>query len=409
MLYNNTTLIAYCQDNHIELLDDYTNIKINRDYYIKGNCKSKLETCDKIFNKNFRQLVKTGPYCLICAIENGKQKFKLKCKYNLTYLIEFCDENSIILNDDYTSQIINRDTVIKGICLTEDCNNIFNKPFRELIKINGYCFDCSKENGKTKIIETNLTKYGVDNPMKTTEFKEKLKNTIMEKYGVEHILQLDLIKQQMKEKSLAKYGTEYVLQSEIVRNKGKETNKIKYGFDNPQQNKDIQKKTSDTIYNKYGVKHYFITDEFKEKTCKTNILKYGVPHHSQNSVISELILKNSYMTKQYTFPSGKIINYQGYENFAFDELINLENISEDDILTNRQDVPEIWYTDKTGKMRRHFVDIYIKSQNRCIEVKSTWTNQEKNNVFEKKHSAINLGYNYEIWIFERNGNKLEVL
>lgn len=245
--------------------------------------------------------------------------------------------------------------------------------------------------------------------MKTTEFKEKLKNTIMEKYGVEHILQLDLIKQQMKEKSLAKYGTEYVLQSEIVRNKGKETNKIKYGFDNPQQNKDIQKKTSDTIYNKYGVKHYFITDEFKEKTCKTNILKYGVPHHSQNSVISELILKNSYMTKQYTFPSGKIINYQGYENFAFDELINLEKISEDDILTNRQDVPEIWYKDKTGKLRRHFVDIYIKSQNRCIEVKSTWTNQEKNNVFEKKHSAINLGYNYEIWIFDRNGNKLEVL
>ena len=409
MLYNNTTLIAYCHDNHIELLDDYTNIKINRDYYIRGNCKSKLETCNKIFNKNFRQLVKTGPYCLICAIENGKQKFKLNCKYNLTYLIEFCNKNSIILNDDYTNQFINRDTVIKGICLTEDCNNNFNKPFRELIKINGYCFDCSKENGKTKIIETNLAKYGVDNPMKTTEFKEKIKNTNMEKYGVEHISQLECIKQQKKEKSLEKYGTEFVLQSEIVRNKGKETNKIKYGFDNPQQNKDIQKKTSDTIYNKYGVKHYFITDEFKEKTCKTNILKYGVPHHSQNSVISELILKKSYMTKQYTFPSGKIINYQGYENFAFDELINLENILEDDILTNRQYVPEIWYKDKTGKLRRHFVDIYIKSQNRCIEVKSTWTNQEKNNVFEKKYSAINLGYNYEIWIFERNGNKLEVL
>jgi hypothetical protein len=32
MLYNNTTLIAYCQDNHIELLDDYTNIKINDNY-----------------------------------------------------------------------------------------------------------------------------------------------------------------------------------------------------------------------------------------------------------------------------------------------------------------------------------------------------------------------------------------
>lgn len=75
----------------------------------------------------------------------------------------------------------------------------------------------------------------------------------------------------------------------------------------------------------------------------------------------------------------------------------------------RTDVPEIWYTDKTNKLRRHYVDIYIKSQNRCIEVKSTWTNQEKNNVLAKKQSAINLGYNYEIWIFDRKGNKLEVL
>lgn len=45
-------------------------------------------------------------------------------------------------------------------------------------------------------------------------------------------------------------------------------------------------------------------------------------------------------------PSGKIIDYQGYENFALDELLNVENINEDDIITNRKDVPEIWYTDK---------------------------------------------------------------
>jgi hypothetical protein len=60
MLYNNTTLITHCLDNHIELLDDYTNIKIIRDYYVRGNCKSILETCNKIFNKSFRQLVKTS-------------------------------------------------------------------------------------------------------------------------------------------------------------------------------------------------------------------------------------------------------------------------------------------------------------------------------------------------------------
>jgi predicted AAA+ superfamily ATPase len=137
--------------------------------------------------------------------------------------------------------------------------------------------------------------------------------------------------------------------------------------------------------------------------------KYGVPHHSQNPEVSELILKNTYKTKKYILPSGNIINYQGYENFAFDELLQVENILEDDLTTDRKKVPEIWYTDKDNKKRRHFVDIYVKSQNRCIEVKSTWTNQSKNNVLEKQKAAIDLGYKYEIWIFDNKGTKLQVL
>jgi len=120
------------------------------------------------------------------------------------------------------------------------------------------------------------------------------------------------------------------------------------------------------------------------------------------------MLKSSFNKKQYTMPSGKIVDYQGYENFAFDELINIEGVGEEDLIINRKDVPEIWYIDKLGKRRRHYVDMYIKSQNRCIEVKSNWTNQEKNNVFEKQHAAINqeLGYKYEIWIYDNKGNKL---
>ena len=120
------------------------------------------------------------------------------------------------------------------------------------------------------------------------------------------------------------------------------------------------------------------------------------------------MLTNAYKLKQYTMPSGKIVDYQGYENFAFDELINIEGVEEEDLIISRKDVPEIWYIDKLGKRRRHYVDMYIKSQNRCIEAKSNWTNQEKNNVFEKQHAAINqeFGYKYEIWIYDNKGNKL---
>ena len=119
------------------------------------------------------------------------------------------------------------------------------------------------------------------------------------------------------------------------------------------------------------------------------------------------MLQNAYNKKQYLLPSGKLINMQGYENFMFDILLKDENICENDILTNRTDVPEIWIIDKNGKRRRHYVDFYIKSQNRCIEVKSTFTNQEKNNVFEKQKAAKDLGFIYEIWIFDRNGNIID--
>ena len=407
MLYNNANLEKYCEDNNIKLLDDYTHIKINRDSFIKGICI--IQDCNSEFNKTFRQLEKTGGYCHDCTIENVKQKSKEKCKYNYNSLKLFCNENNIYLNGDYDNNDINRDTIIYGKCINVNCNNEFNKIFRQLIKLNGYCFDCCKEIGKQKGIQTNLEKYGVDNPMKNNEFKEKQKETIIKLYGVEHISQLPEIKEQKIIKSLKKYGTEYVLQSEEIKNKTKKTNILKYGFENPQQNKVIKDKTIDTMFNIYGSKSAVGNFNIRQKMIENSLKKYGVPHHSQNAEVADLMLKNTYTTKKYIFPSGKIIVYQGYENFAFEELINIENILEEDIITNRKDVPEIWYFDNTNKKRRHYVDMYIPSQNRCIEVKSSWTNQEKNNVLEKQQSAINLGYKYEIWIFDKKGNKLQII
>jgi len=211
MRYTNETLIEYCNENNIQLNNNYENEKINRESYIDGNCIN--ENCCNTFNKNFRQLLKTGGYCNSCMKEISNKKIKeSKVKYDNDMLVEFCDKNNILLTEDYTNQFVNRDTIIEGICLDNECENNFRKPFRQLLKINGYCENCSKENGKIKIKETNLEKFGVENVMKNNEIKEKQKNTIIEKYGVEHISQLKEIKEQKKMKSIKKYGVEYVLQ-----------------------------------------------------------------------------------------------------------------------------------------------------------------------------------------------------
>ncbi len=118
--------------------------------------------------------------------------------------------------------------------------------------------------------------------------------------------------------------------------------------------------------------------------------------------------KNAYKLKEYKFPSGRIDKVQGYEPYALDELIINEKINEIDINTGCKNVPIIWYNDENGKKHRHYVDIFILSQNRCIEAKSTWTaEKKKDNIFLKQNAAKELGYNYEIWIYNCKGVRVQ--
>jgi hypothetical protein len=323
-------------------------------------------------------------------------------KYNIELLNNFCKENNLNILENFENTKVNCNIKLTSKCINNNCNEFFNKKFHILYKTKVFtCKECTS--------------------------KQRLKNykeTIINKYGVEHISQLQEIKEKKIVNCLNKYGVKYISQIQETKDKRKETNKLKY----IEQNKKLPPSLIDKkqeLFEKYGTDNYRSSDYLKNKIKQTVIERYGVDHISKSKKIqatkrancmnkygvefaiqhpefAEKACKNGFLMKEYVLPSGKITKVQGYEPFALRDIINDEKINEDNIITGCKNVPTIWYNDLEGNKHRHFVDIFIPSQNRCIEVKSTWT-VKKENVFLKQKVAKELGYNYEIWIYNEKG------
>jgi|688.fasta_scaffold04704_6 hypothetical protein len=283
---------------------------------------------------------------------------KNKGSFNIDKLNFFTKINNITLLGEYNK--ITRDSIISGICKTNDCGNHFIKNFRTLIVNNSfYCEDCmikiKVESRKT----THIKNCGFTTNLKCPLTKEKIKATNLIKFGCEHNSQNEEIKNKKIQTCIKNFGVNFPTQSKIV----------------------------------------------IEKSIQTSLKNYGVEHPSQNAEYAEKHSKTSYNRKEYTFPSGKKISYQGFENYALDNLIINEKIDESHIITGCKNVPTIWYNDENNKKHRHYVDIFIPSKNKCIEVKSIWTAEKKKDyIFLKQNAAKELGYNYEIWVYDGKGN-----
>jgi hypothetical protein len=308
-----------------------------------------------------------------------------KIYYNLDFLNEYCLKNNVTLKNNYDNIKLTRETIIEGYCIFDNCKDIFQKKILYMKKYGAYCEKCTKINRKLNYKKTCLEKYGVENLFQSEKIKQKLKETNIKKYGVENPTHSNEIREKTKQKNLKKYGVEHTCQLEHVINM-----------------------RENSILNKYGVKYPFQSEIYKNNFKLICLEKYGVENPQQVPEIAEKSSKNSYKRKTYTFPSGNKNTCQGYEPLALDKLINEENINENDIVTGCKNVPTIWYNDDNGKKHRHYVDIFIPSQNRCIEVKSTWTaKKNEDKIYLKQDAAKELGYNYEIWIYNAKKELVE--
>lgn len=127
------------------------------------------------------------------------------------------------------------------------------------IKYSSKEFIIIKEKSVIKRKKTNLKKYGVDNPMKNLNVKNKLKKTNIKKYGVSNVFKSEKIKNKIKETNLKKYGVKHL--SKIPKYHKNKTIKMIKTVNNltvEKVSKKLSLNTSDVSYNgnNFLIKNY---------------------------------------------------------------------------------------------------------------------------------------------------------
>jgi hypothetical protein len=216
---------------------------------------------------------------------------------------------------------------------------------------------------------------------------QRTKKAISEKYGSDNMWDIPGYREGLEYTNLKKYGFKYFMGTPEFREKCQGTYDKNWRGEHPTKNEEVQ-----------GRKR------------KTNLGKYGFINALQNPEIYQKHIKSCYKSKEYELPSGKIIRLQGDEPWAMDIL--LEKYNEMDLITDKKEMSDILGSFKfiiNSKESIYFPDIYIKSKNTIIEVKSEYTynfSLEENKL--KKDSVKSKGILFQFWIFTRE-KKLSII
>lgn len=150
----------------------------------------------------------------------------------------------------------------------------------------------------TKMQQTVKSKYGVDNVMELSEFRDKIaetynnkstdekaiitdkiKSTKLERYGNENYNNMDKI----QSTNMEKYGVNSGYLTEYGKQRHKEVSLELYGVDNPLKSKEIHIKSQNAIHKKYGVTSVMKLKSIQDKAKNTMLKKYGVDNVMKSS------------------------------------------------------------------------------------------------------------------------------
>ena len=376
-------------------------------------------------------------------IAPGKKSGTAALKQN-TELMDLVLNATNFLTSDYS-------LISRLYCIT---NNITKRPicptcnipilkFNSTLGFQKFCSaKCAQTNPETKqtISQNNKEKYGC-HPRQTEEVKSKQKQTNLKKYGVEQPLMSEDIQHKSKLTNLKKYGTEYYQQSDIGKMQIKQNNIEKYGVEYPFKDNEFQQKIQKHIIEKYGVTSTMQLDWVKEKHLQSIKSKYQTndvynnlndpdwlfdQHHTQSKTLTEIALllglkdEKSVSKKLIQFDIPILIHNQKRSigetqlcDFLIENNIKIETNNRDIIHPKELDIyiPEhqfaieycglYWHSDihKTNNYHKHKLDLCNQQGIRLITIfEDEWNNNQE--LVKSKILTI-LGKNNQSTIFAR--------
>lgn len=357
-------------------------------------------------NKDFlKEMIKTW------IEEKGTKSFH--------WLYKNIENNSIlikILNDNISYELIDADMPQKIYHFYNDvmdipscryCNRKINfttfvRPYNEFCdrKCSQHYQSENKEETNIKRKNTMLERYGVESPMQHKEFKDRYSINSMLNHGVDWVSKDPVVKRKIKETWANKENLEEINEKRYDNYK----KSIRDKYDDISLNSvfsldHVKDKIKKTLKYNYNVDYPLQSKEIYNRMIKTNLERYGYENVMQNDDVQKKHFLSSVSLKEYELPSGKVIKIQGYGDRALDELLVTHH---EDNLSIEFDCPKIKYQ-VDGIDHYYRPDIYIKSSNMIIEVKSLWffdIDFDKNVC--KYQAAIDQGYDMEFWIYDND-------
>ncbi len=324
-------------------------------------------------------------------------------RWTIQQVADFFDEVWCVLLVVGTQEFVLNETKVTYIC---SCGETHTSTWR-LFKNGARCMQCTIE--KTR--QTCIKKFGEDNPAKVQEIKDKIVATMRERYDKNYAMQVKKFVDKNIATNKANHGGQHNLTLAHIRQASVDTFEQKYNgkFGTIPEH---QEKARQAIRALTGEESGYIIGGkwFGDRMEQL----HGARHSQQIPKCRAKAMKTAMSTKHYIMPSGNIVDVQGYEPYALEDIlinhIDDLNVKEDDVITGCIEVPTIAYRiPGYDEPHVYYPDIYIKSLNLLIEIKSTWTFSKTPEMNRAKFLTTSMsGYDFEVWIYDDKGNRVEV-